>query len=609
MGDGHLSYLDLPRLIFDGEFQADVSTVNNIVANYDIETFDPDTSPLSWNPDGTAAFRLLNCTVRGVADDRRSDHDDPVLTAVIGGSTDRVAGKIVDLDTQWQLCSALWGLRIELRAGDTTIVAGEFEPASFRDIWFPPPVGDQVARPTARFQSVLANLRWAKPGVSPFADRLRAATTGGKLSIRLTTFAFYNADKSAAQFAFGGVVGAIGPYRPGEPHRFLPGRRFAPIVTEQGLNTAGINYFDGVVHGDRLVVDLANAMPILDDKGSIIDQGELRLGVLLDPAADQGATLTEGTGFAGLGDPLPYRDAGWLLDTSGIATVRIPGHLDTTARPLALLRRDEGGHTVVVRETLSGWHVRAEDHVHRVEAGGTLSTTVYVTRYGRPIHRAEVVPELLPPIDSGFEPVIGTPPDAFTIQRPSPTGEDGRTTLRVRCSDPGTPRAYLDGQIYLVQLGIMGVDLAALRHNPLEPMAALVFDHFEVPDCPTWYDDIRPIFTQYANLYPIMSKRLVRLDRYEDVRRHRGILQFAFSRDVGDPNYMPVTRDLSQAKRRMILRWLALPDLPLGTPPPPVPAAGVTPPAPVPEDDAVDPTDSKAQFVRRYLRAMGRSEQ
>lgn len=588
-----MSYLDLPRIVFDGDFQADVSTVNNDVRNFDIDTFDPDTSPEFWNPTGSGAFRLLNCRVRGAADERSvAAGEDPVTTAVIGGSTDRVSGKIVDLDPQWQLSSALWGLRVELRTDEHLILAGDFDTASFRDLWF-----SGLAAPAARFQSVLHDVVWARPGVSPLADRLRAATSGGRLSIRLATFAYVNGDDTAPRFTIGSVVGAIGPHHPGEPRTFVAGRRFAPIVRENRVNTAGVNYFDAVVRGDRLVLDLANAFPVLDDKGTVVDLGALRLGVLTDPDLDQGATVT--SGFTAFGDPLPYRDPGWLLDTSGIVTVTVPPRVDITDRPLALLRPNGADHTVVVRETPGGWHVRADDHVHRVEAGEGFTTRVHVTRYGRPAARAEVVPSVLPPSQDGDGlPVTGTPETAFTVLRPDRTDADGRTTLRVRCTDPGTPRGYLDGQVYQLTLGIRGADDATLRHNPLEPLTALVFDDYEIPADPTWFADVQPILKQYANLYPIMSERLVRLDEYESVREHRAILQFAFSRDLDDPNSMPVTRDLSRAKRRMILNWLALPDLPLGTI---GPVSTPDRPAPViPEDDT---TDSKGRFARQYLRA------
>lgn len=423
------------------------------------------------------------------------------------------------------------------------------------------------------------------------------------------TFAF-NGNSASARFTIGSVVGTIGPYHHGEPHTFVTGRRFAPIVTENGVNTAGINFFDGVsISADRFVADLANALPILDGKGAVLDQGELRLGVLADPATDQGATIAEGTGFTALGDPLPYRDPGWLLDTAGIVTVAIPPRVDITTRPLALLRANGADHTVVVRETPDGWLVRADNHIHRAEPGEVLTTRVHVSRFGRPAARVEVTPSLFGPTEPGFEPPTGTPPTAFTVLRPDRTGADGQTTLRVRCSDPGTPRGYLDGQIYQMQLGIRGVDLGTLRHNPLEPITALVFDSYEIPDKPTWFDDVQPILKQYANLYPIMSKRLVRLDEYEDVREHRAILQFAFSRDISDPNSMPVTRDLSSAKRRMILNWLALPDLPLGVERPQPERGAPHTEVPTPEtDDTIDPTDSKGKFARQYLRAAGTVE-
>jgi hypothetical protein len=603
-----VSYLDLPRVLFDGDFQADVSTVNNDVQNFDIDTFDPGTSDEHWNPTGSGAFRLLNCRVRGAFDKSgAAAKADPVRAAVIGGSADRVAAKIVDLDPQWQLGSALWGLRVELRTDEHLILAGDFEPASFRDVWFPPAFGTQQPTATARFQSVLHNIVWARPGVSRIVDQLRAATTGGRLSIRLMTFAYFNKDNTAPQFTIGSVVGAIGPYRQGEPRTFLPGRRFAPVFAENGANTAGINSFDAVsTSAGRLVVDLANALPIVDEKGTFVDRGELRLGMLTDPETDQGATVVAGIGFTPLGDPLPYRGPGWLLDTGGIVTVPVPPRTNLASRPLAVLRANGADHTVMIRETPGGWLVRADEHIHRVEAGRSLTTPVYVTQFGRPVPRAEVRPQPLGPAQAPGRPPTGTPPSAFTVLSPEVTGPNGRTTLEVRCSDPGTPRGYLDGQVYQLVLGIRGVDKGDLRQNPIEPITALVFDDYQVPDHPTWLDDVQPIFKQYANLYPVMSRRLVRLDQYEDVRRHRKILQFAFSREIDDPNSMPVTRDLSCAKRRMILDWLELPDLPLGTghPRPPAVARDTAPT----EDTDLDPNDSKGKFAREYLRTAGTVE-
>src|SRR3954464_15131657 len=53
-----------------------------------------------------------------------------------------------------------------------------------------------------------------------------------------------------------------------------------------------------------------------------------------------------------------------------------------------------------------------------------------------------------------------------------------------------------------------------------------------------------------------MSRRLVDLDDYDAVREEAGIIELAFSRPLGDSNHMPVTRELSEAKRAMVLSWL-----------------------------------------------------
>src|SRR5262249_39479705 len=78
-------------------------------------------------------------------------------------------------------------------------------------------------------------------------------------------------------------------------------------------------------------------------------------------------------------------------------------------------------------------------------------------------------------------------------------------------------------------------------------------------DKPTWYQDIQTLFTQYGNLYPIMSQYVVDLTNYDSVVQRISILQLAFSLPEEDPNHMPVTRDLAAGDRDTILKWLSSP--------------------------------------------------
>jgi hypothetical protein len=92
---------------------------------------------------------------------------------------------------------------------------------------------------------------------------------------------------------------------------------------------------------------------------------------------------------------------------------------------------------------------------------------------------------------------------------------------------------------------------------------------------------------QYANLYPVM-RDFLDLGDYESVGAHAKRLAFAFGLDIDDPDSMPVTRDLSAAKRKTILRWLGEPGEDgkplLGPPPRPAAAqpAGPEPAGPEP---------------------------
>nr|WP_200998892.1 hypothetical protein [Pseudomonas cichorii] len=93
--------------------------------------------------------------------------------------------------------------------------------------------------------------------------------------------------------------------------------------------------------------------------------------------------------------------------------------------------------------------------------------------------------------------------------------------------------------------------------NQWDFISFLLWSGYTIPASPTW-DDIQPIFQQYANLYPVMLRFLNMAD-FDSVVKTAGLLTLAFSLDIQDANSMPVTRDLSPAKRTAILNWLAKP--------------------------------------------------
>ncbi|CAO3440184.1 hypothetical protein [Azospirillum endophyticum] len=601
-----MSFLNPVRLVFSGIFQADVSTVNNDVRHYDSESFIPvyqdfmKTLPNGetayngwWNPTGSGAFHLIDCKVVGLGFANGSFVDTPgadaALGMLIGGSTDRTSGKLVDLDPQWQSASTPWGLDVRLTDGKTpAFFGGRYQPNPFRDLWFTRNIkanNDSAASST--FQSVLENVEWADDAMlSPFLRQLRDATTGGMLSIRLATFG-YNGNVKDPRFTLGTVVGTMGPQLADEPVSFIRGRRFIPANNIPN-SWAGITYFSGQIDdaSQTAFLDLSNALQIVDPKGTPNPIGVLSLGILRNASVTENTPVTPDS-FLPIAR-IPYDDPDWLAKTAGVFAVALTDEQFALSKtnPLALVTVSEtnpgatdldlGYGIVAIREAQDGVYVCAEPLVHRIDGAGRAESLVYATRYGKPAPGAAIAITQMGRIpgqggtgDPGGVnqpdvpiPDMGVPESAvtFVVEGGPATGGtivadgDGVARLAISTTSPGNPRGYIDGQVYLIDYRIPGQSNTA--RSLFDYIALHVRDDFDVPADPTW-DDIAPIMTQYGNLYPIMSKHLVDLGSEASCARHADILHLAFSLPETDPNYMPVTRDLSVYKRDTILRWLA----------------------------------------------------
>jgi hypothetical protein len=131
--------------------------------------------------------------------------------------------------------------------------------------------------------------------------------------------------------------------------------------------------------------------------------------------------------------------------------------------------------------------------------------------------------------------------------------------LTITAGDPGQPRQYIDGQVYGITYGLGSSPPPwGSIANPSDFLNLLVYSGYKIPDRPSWLRDVRPIFQQYADLYPVM-KPIVDLSDFGSILQRRRLLQHVFNAPITDPNYMPVTRDLSRNKQQMLLKWLERP--------------------------------------------------
>lgn len=618
-----MSYLNALRLHFAGTFQASVSTVNNDSAKFENSTFQPSYQEFAtpgdpssngwWNPTGDAAWRLIGCGVTAISMPSPAAPaapapatPDPVLSCTVADADGRVSAKLADLDPDNQMVSMIFGLQVRIVGQDgTTLLRGDYLPAAFTNIWLRVPGGGGDGAASAMYQSVILNLEWGDVSHSPFLTALQAASAEG-LSIKFNVDQ-YNGDHTTPGFTRGRIVGTIGPAASTEPRHFVTGRQLTATTTSQGFFIPDGRLNFGVAWVDqargKVLVDLGNSLPthadgvLIDLRDLTLTCGGLTLGSL--PSADYAGDETWYGRTAGVVE----WPAGRSLQEDEMAVV--------LQNPLMLNGPHLAGQPTNSGELPSGQYVRADQFVFRMnpdegEKDNQVTTRLYATKFGEPA-ASQVVTVYFFNTNNATK----VPLDCAIT---GPTDVHGMTSLTITAGNPDVlneknqlvpQRPFIDGQLFSLALSLPGDNTGPQTgpQNLSDLISILVWSSFPKENPVTWHGSIQPIFQQYENLYPVM-KRFMLLGDYDQVVENAGLLIMAFALDPANPNSMPVTRDLSEGKRKAILAWLRAvsedgkPLLLKGTAPVPKPSAAVAavaaaaPPHPV--------RGGKEAFVFRY---------
>jgi len=251
------------------------------------------------------------------------------------------------------------------------------------------------------------------------------------------------------------------------------------------------------------------------------------------------------------------------VGTGGVVALKLTDEHVKAARSATLHVRGNAG--VSIDESPAAAFVRADTYVFRMSPGDSVDIKAYATRFGKPVAGVQIAfgldPSLLQP---GGDLPVATPPEAIVFAAQATTNGGGVAVLTVKASDPGTPRWFnsgadfgIDGQVYGVRPAFADPVMAGGPVNQWNFVSFLVWSGYTATKPITW-TEIQPILQQYANLYPVMNRFLDMGDE-ASVKANSRLLKLAFGLDPTDPNAMPVTRDLSPAKRAAILEWLANP--------------------------------------------------
>ncbi|MEA5259096.1 hypothetical protein VB264_14970 [Arcicella aquatica] len=580
-----MSYLNSPRLVFSGDFLSDVSTVNNDTAHYNNATFQPNFQEYGqgssngwWNPEGGAVFNFQNCKIHQLTMPSgfviNNAADDMLVGQIIAGSDGRPTGKMVDLDPDQQMVSALWCVQLRIcTPQNEVLLQGDISTTSFRDIQMRQVQGAAINGQAlgASWTSVLTNLVWGeKASSSPFLTLLKETTQGNKLSINLNAFGYYYAHAADGRFSLGRILGTIAPWYEGEPETFTPCRRLYGLYKLKPTSPwtcFGNSNFNFDKTAKKLTLDLGGSFPITDALGTISESSTLILGVSKKPLSNETLAILQYLNtddFIEIGQVEYQRGTEWLNTTGGI--VEFNNLPDNIVQPLSnqqlvlLIPSTTGKYALIAREAVDGVLVRADNFVLRIDTGQKPLVNFYSYQWGNPLPNANIYIVMEPPtpdtpvsINNPICELYGnnTPPEGLTFNQYLTTNDNGFGQLEITGNAIGYPRVYIDGQIYMIDYQTDVVDPAF----GVESISVHLRSFYEVPENPTW-DDISDTMIQYANLYPIMSKYIVNLANPEDVIARKEILLFAFTRGMNDTMHMPVTRDLSDAKRNAIIKWL-----------------------------------------------------
>ncbi|MEA2338166.1 MAG: hypothetical protein QOE82_2173 [Thermoanaerobaculia bacterium] len=540
-----MSYLDRPRLHFFGTFTANPSTINNTAANYDMNQ---PLGPLLWNPTGQHNFSINACPITSIVMDGGDTETGTVDTAQ--------TGVLVDLDTEQQMVSMVFGMILEITVG-TASVTGTFRPVNFFDIIFGRANGaggDEAA--SAAYQSVLTDLQWSNASQSTFLSALYAASPK-MLSIRFIVDGFHNVSHH------GRVAGTIGPYFDGEPMTFANARFLRPTGLPSQFGP--FNYAPAKTDLTRGVItfDLGNAVPTSWPPNPT-------------PPPNQSTAYPVAAGFPlqvalidANGNPTTFGD----FDTSETAyesnafvqEFQIPPNASNplASTPTGIVSPETPGPVVVMMENPTGAYVNSDQYVFRLNPGERGYVPMWANIFEVPAAGAEIFlypyPNMLQ-LAPGAP--VGTPSDAVSYPASVTTDSNGKASFTIHTSDPGNPRGFIDGQVY----GIGFTWAQDVTPDPNAYISVHVFQQVPVPSEPTWWQDVYPILNQYSRLYPSMQARIKLNDYQAVVNSLQPIVQRLLLDSQTSPQYMPITRELSRDKTAIILLW-AENGHPEGTPP------------------------------------------
>lgn len=569
-----MSYLDQPRINFTGRFFTNVSTINNVLSNYN--PISQIAMQVGWNPNGVALFNFDSCMVTGV---QAPGDNSKLVGAPVTTPPQPVAGKLVDLDPDQQMLSQVIGVAVNLTTASGAGFQGVLEPCNLQDIWAPAPAPEGDAggsQASVIYVSTVSSVQWTNADDIEALKLLRDTTKDEQLAIRFVIGSYFFDDPSDPASGYGQLVGSIGPYLDCDPVQFAR-RRFMPFAAAQAgisrdlkarvasrkLTHADYEVKRQAVAPDpplpplqfqagnfqldtdnyRLSLDLGNSIQLASFAGPPRSVGQLRAVIV----AEDGSTAEI------LQPTFEFTDEtnktqGGIIEVS--LTTDQCQKLEGMRAGIEL--EQEGDWTTILAEHQSGKYVGISPLTARAVGGDNVTFELRAFQWGKALPNETLSLSAQPTQGAPASLVIN---DGTDGSGSAVTDENGRAVFTVqtpaKLDIPG-PRLPLDSLVY--EFTGPWTDLNGVTPTPAALVVWSPYQDADMPH-PTWEGQVRPIFDQYMRIYPGM-KKIMDLTKLSVVQGNKQALLDVLSLPFEAPHRMPVTRDLSPQKIEVIKTWL-----------------------------------------------------
>jgi hypothetical protein len=519
--------------------------------------------------------------------------------------------KLVDLDPDQQGRSEVYGLRMRVTLPDGTSFSGLMSVPQLRELG--PRAQTNVGtsfNAVGQLMGTITQPQWPATSSSPLLTSFQNACSSG-IALSLTVDLHWNiptVNESGLMFLYGRVHGSMGPLQAGETGQTLLGRRMsaqtgAPSPATSAIQTPRLNLAASTAAAARatapgapppmppwnaaytrlatpsvLSVDLGLAIPLaVQDPGSdtpppppqangkpFVESG-INIGVV--DSTGKFTALQNGTvSFADYYQLITSMERTFYVWTNcGVFQVPLAAG-EAAALASGALAVEVNG-SLVMEEASSGiWVQFAQASARAQLPDVTVSIPMLVTQRGTAL--AGYTP-------TGFQTGVflwtlvngqWTQATNLTLSndlaltfQPAATDGTGATNAVLMSTVPSMTlsqlRADLDSQAYFVFPPTDAtVCYADGGGNPV--VTVLLWQPFTPPAKPTWTADIAPIMQSYSKLYPGMRAKVDMGDE-ATAKAFAGAIAARMSLPVSDPAYMPVTRDLSPTRTKMVVDFMA----------------------------------------------------